>query len=73
MQENGDYYIHTLVIGAARPSDFDEHMKSIEGYAAMMADPSKVLAIAEKLTAMYVEAVGAEVSYTISDMRALIL
>ena len=25
----GDDAIHTLVIGTARPSDFDEHMKSV--------------------------------------------
>ena len=52
---DGEPTIHTLVIGTARPSDFDEHMKSIGKYdqRAELVPP-----IAAKLNAMYEEAMG---------------
>jgi len=49
--------IHTLSLGAARPSDFDEHVKAL----AMLADPLPTIEpIAKKLDAVYREAVGDE-------------
>ena len=52
---DGEPTIHTLVIGTARPSDFDEHMKSIGKYdqRAELVPP-----IEAKLNAMYEEAMG---------------
>jgi hypothetical protein len=58
--EAGEPLIHTLVVGSARPSDFDEHMKSIGQYEATMADGTVVDAIATKLRGMYKEACGEE-------------
>jgi predicted aldo/keto reductase-like oxidoreductase len=47
--------IHTLSLGAAGPSDFDEHMKVLP----LLADPQPVLApIVEKLEAAYRGALG---------------
>ena len=50
--------IHTLVIGTARPSAFDEHMKSLQYYEETIADSSKVDAVESKLRSMYREACG---------------
>jgi predicted aldo/keto reductase-like oxidoreductase len=47
--------IHTISLGAARPSDFDEHMKVLP----MLANPQPILApIVEKLETAYRQAVG---------------
>ena len=49
--------IHTLSLGAARPTDFDEHLAVLP----LLADPAPVLGpIVEKLEAAYREAVGDE-------------
>jgi predicted aldo/keto reductase-like oxidoreductase len=49
--------IHTISLGAARPTDFDEHMKVL----ALLHDPKSVLEpIAKKLEAAYREALGDE-------------
>ena len=49
--------IHTLSLGAARPSDFDEHLKVLP----MLADPAPVLEpIVQRLESVYREAVGDE-------------
>jgi predicted aldo/keto reductase-like oxidoreductase len=47
--------IHTLSIGAARPTDFDEHLTVLP----LLADPASVLEpIVQRLEAAYCEAVG---------------
>jgi uncharacterized protein len=47
--------IHTISLGAARPSDFDEHVKAL----SWLSDPAPVIApIVERLDAAYREAVG---------------
>ena len=47
--------IHTLSLGAARPTDFDEHLKVLP----MLADPAPILdPIAKRLEAAYREALG---------------
>jgi predicted aldo/keto reductase-like oxidoreductase len=53
----GEHVIHTLVIGTARPSDFEEHMKSLTklDQAEQLVPP-----IEAKLNAMYLEANGPE-------------
>jgi predicted aldo/keto reductase-like oxidoreductase len=56
--ETGDDLVHTLVVGAARPTDFDEHMKSVAGYEAAMLDGSQITAIETKLRGMFLDAVG---------------
>ena len=49
--------IHTLSLGAARPSDFDEHLKVL----APLADPAPILEpIVKRLEAAYYQAVGDE-------------
>jgi predicted aldo/keto reductase-like oxidoreductase len=49
--------IHTLSLGAARPTDFDEHLKVL----ALLADPATILdPIVKRLEAAYREAVGDE-------------
>jgi predicted aldo/keto reductase-like oxidoreductase len=49
--------IHTLSLGAARPTDFDEHLKTLP----LLADPASVLEpIANRLEAAYRQAVGDE-------------
>lgn len=49
--------IHTISLGAARPSDLDEHMKTLP----MLADPAPVLdPIVARLRAAYSEALGEE-------------
>ena len=51
--------IHTISLGAARPSDFDEHLKAL----ALLADPAGIIEpIAKKLDATYRTAVGDEFS-----------
>lgn len=50
-----DQDIHTLSLGAARPSDFDEHLSVLP----LLGDAQKVLApIVERLQAAYREALG---------------
>jgi len=49
--------VHTLSIGAARPTDFDEHLKVLP----MLTDPAKVLLpIVERLEDAYRQALGAD-------------
>jgi predicted aldo/keto reductase-like oxidoreductase len=49
--------VNTLSIGAARPSDFDEHLKILP----MLAEPEKVLApIVERLEEAYRQALGTD-------------
>ena len=49
--------IHTLSLGAARPTDFDEHLKVLP----LLADPATILdPIVKRLEAAYREAVGDE-------------
>jgi predicted aldo/keto reductase-like oxidoreductase len=49
--------IHTLSLGAARPSDFDEHLQVLP----LLADPAPVLQpIVERLQVAYSQAVGEE-------------
>ena len=49
--------IHTLSIGAARPSDFDEHLKVLP----LLADPSPILEpIVKRLEEAYGQALGEE-------------
>jgi len=49
--------LHTLSLGAARPTDFDEHLRVLP----LLADPGPVLApIVERLGAAYREALGDE-------------
>ena len=49
--------IHTLSLGAAKPSDFDEHVQGLK----YLDDAGKVLApILDKLNEAYAEALGAE-------------
>ena len=49
--------IHTISLGAARPTDFDEHLKVLE----LLDDPAPLLApITAKLDAAYREALGEE-------------
>ena len=49
--------VHTLSIGAARPSDFDEHLKVLP----MLAEPGKILGpIVERLEDAYRQALGAD-------------
>lgn len=55
--DKGEHVVHTLVIGTARPSDFDEHMKSV---AKIDQAPELVPPIEAKLRGMYEEANGKE-------------
>ena len=52
--------IHTLVIGAARPSDFDLAAEACQMLAAPESYQGKVAEIDRKLQAMAVEALGQE-------------
>ena len=52
--------IHTLVIGAARPSDFDLAAEACQMLAAPESYQGKVAEIDGKLQAMAVEALGQE-------------
>jgi hypothetical protein len=52
--------IHTLSIGAARPTDFDEHLTVLR----LLADPASVLdSIVEKLEEAYREALGEDFAW----------
>jgi hypothetical protein len=50
--------VHTLSIGASRPSDFQEHLKTLDFLAHPQQIPQILNPILEKLSAAFIEALG---------------